>query len=245
MRKPDDRMFYLSAGSIIAMSLGAALVPLRTVATASNLALIFVALTIVIAELGGGWAALCTAACSALSLNFFLTRPYMRLTIHDRQDVIAFLGLASVGFIAAAFGSRREGADAALAEARRHFDALSAAARRLNEPASVEDQLQGVVEACRSALPVSALVVRDQRGYVAAASAGAHGSDAPARQFEVDALAGFPPTDGGRIRLVSQEREVGCLDVWGDGSPWTVSARHTLATFARLVAVRLATAMGS
>src|SRR5262245_25226942 len=71
-REREESHFYLAAGSTAAILLGVALLPLRSVASASNLALAFVALTIVVAELGGRWAAVVTAACSALSLNFFL-----------------------------------------------------------------------------------------------------------------------------------------------------------------------------
>ena len=62
--------------------------PLRTYTTASNFAFVFVALTIVVAEMGGRAAAVVTALVSALSLDFFLTQPYMRLTIHEKHDVI-------------------------------------------------------------------------------------------------------------------------------------------------------------
>src|SRR5262249_40868532 len=45
---------------------------------------------------------------SAISLNFFLTEPYLQLTIDRPDDIVAFLALAACGLIAAAFGRRRE-----------------------------------------------------------------------------------------------------------------------------------------
>ena len=63
----SERPFYLSLGPLTAVVLGMALVPLREVTTASNLAFVFVVLTIVIAELGGRWAGVSTALCSALA----------------------------------------------------------------------------------------------------------------------------------------------------------------------------------
>ena len=75
---------------------------MREMTAASNFAFLFVALTILVAELGGGRAAVATALSSALSLDFFLTRPYLRLTIADKHDIIAFVGLATCGLIAAA-----------------------------------------------------------------------------------------------------------------------------------------------
>jgi len=67
-----------------AILLGAALVPLRGYTTASNFAFAFVALTIVVAEMGGRGAAVATALCSGLSLDFFLTETYMKLTIAEK-----------------------------------------------------------------------------------------------------------------------------------------------------------------
>lgn len=108
MREEDaESQFYLAAGPIAAILLGIALVPLREYTIASNLAYFFLALTIVVAELGGRWAAVATALISALSLDFFLTRPYLRLEIESKHDIIAFFGLAGCGLIAAVFGSRR------------------------------------------------------------------------------------------------------------------------------------------
>ena len=74
---------------------------------ASNLAFVFIALTIVVAEMGGRAPGLATAVVSALSLNFFLTEPYLSLEIHKPGDIGAFLALAACGLIAAAFGKRR------------------------------------------------------------------------------------------------------------------------------------------
>ena len=92
---------------IAAVVLGMALAPLRELTNAGNFIFAFVILIIVVGELGGRAAAVATAACSALSLDFFLTRPYLSLKIEEKHDLIAFLGLALCGLVAAAFGSRR------------------------------------------------------------------------------------------------------------------------------------------
>ena len=91
-----------------AMAIGIALIPLREATSASNLAFVFMAFTIVMAELGGALSALVAALVSAMSLNFFLTEPYLTLAISKTDDLIAFLALAGCGLIAAAFGARRE-----------------------------------------------------------------------------------------------------------------------------------------
>src|SRR5262245_9807169 len=120
MHDDGDGWFYLGGGPLAAILLGAALVPLRGFTTASNLAFAFIALTVVVAELGGRSASLATAVVSALSLDFFLTRPYLRLAIEDKHDLLAFFGLAVCGLIAAALASHRSQRLAELSAANRH-----------------------------------------------------------------------------------------------------------------------------
>src|ERR1700730_8032647 len=107
MGRTDDRSAWVITGVLGALALGVALIPLRTVVVASNLAFVFLAFTIVVAELGGRTPALVTALVSAMSLNFFLTEPYLTLAITKVDDVVAFFALVGCGLIAAAFGRRR------------------------------------------------------------------------------------------------------------------------------------------
>ena len=100
-------LIYLAAAPVAAVLLGMVLVPLRELTTVANLTVPFLALTILIAEFGGRRAAVAAAVGSALSLDFFLTKPYLKLTIAEKHDVIAFAGLAACGLIAAACGSGR------------------------------------------------------------------------------------------------------------------------------------------
>src|SRR5262245_45323680 len=107
MKPEDENRAWMIAGALGAMALGVALIPIRSFTSASNLAFVFLALTIVVAELGGRAAALITAIMSAISLDFFLTQPYLALTMSKPDDVVAFVALAACGLIAAAFGRRR------------------------------------------------------------------------------------------------------------------------------------------
>src|SRR5215831_8115747 len=102
-----EKLIYLAGGGLGAILLGMALVPLRDFTVASNFTFPFMILTFVVAEFGGRAAAVVTALVSALSLDFFLTRPYLKLTIEGKQDLIAFLGLVACGLVAAAIGSGR------------------------------------------------------------------------------------------------------------------------------------------
>jgi K+-sensing histidine kinase KdpD len=108
MRGDGERMFYLAMGPLAAILLGFALIPLRDVVIPSNFTFPFIILTIAVAGFGGRPAAVATALVSAMSLDFFLTKPYLRLTIQGKHDVTAFLGLAACGLVAAALGSRRD-----------------------------------------------------------------------------------------------------------------------------------------
>jgi len=124
VRLADDDLIYLPAGTIAAVFLGIVLIPLRDYTTASNLTFPFLALTIAIAELGGPRAAVGTALGSALSLDFFLTQPYLHLTIAGKHDVIAFLGLAACGLVAAAFSARRRRTGRRTRKTRRTLSAI-------------------------------------------------------------------------------------------------------------------------
>ena len=128
MDDDEKDLVYLGAGPIAAVLLGMALVPLRGFTTASNFTFLFLALTIVVGELGGRTAALATAVASALSLDFFLTEPYLRLSIASKHDLIACLGLAGCGILAASLAAGRRVLPARPRPSSRQLDQLESAA---------------------------------------------------------------------------------------------------------------------
>jgi K+-sensing histidine kinase KdpD len=247
----DDSLMYLSAGMIGAILLGGVLVPLRELTTASNLAFPFLVLTIVIAELGGRRAAVATALSSALSLDFFLTKPYMRLTIEGKHDIIAFAGLAICGLIVAAFhSSRREGL-----AARRHLELLRFVLDEMDQTVAIETRLARVLDAARATLPIAAAVVRSVKGEVVAASHGAQKmpaavriletEDSPPRGIHVRGLVRRGralPEEGVRLALAIGNRRLGWLEVWGNGTVANRESRRTLDDVARYVSILLASA---
>jgi two-component system sensor histidine kinase KdpD len=246
-----DRLIYLGGGPLAALLLGVALVPLRGFTTASNFTFAFMALTILVAELGGRGAALVTALSSSLSLDFFLTEPYRRLAIADKHDVIAFLGLTACGLVAAAVGSQRGERVAALRASRAQLGLVHSGLDQLEKGVSADVGLKRVLDAARDVLPLAAAVVRDTRGNLLAATERAYGMPVPARDLEADASAARAATDrsrqplpreGARLALVFGGRPVGWLDVWGNGKPAGAQARRTLSGVARLLAVILARA---
>jgi K+-sensing histidine kinase KdpD len=235
-----DRLIYLAGGPLAAVVIGVALIPVRGFTTASNLTFAFMALTILVAELGGRAAAVATALCSALSLDFFLTQPYLRLSIADKHDVIAFVGLTLCGLIAAAVGSQRGERVAALRASREQLALVHSGLEQLERGVPADLGLKRVLDASRGVLPIAAAVVRDARGNLLAATERAHAMPVPARSLESDARAQPLPREGARLALVAGGHQVGWLDVWGTGRPANAQARQTLSGVARLLAVILA-----
>ena len=106
--------------------------------------------------MGGRAAGLATAVVSAMSLNFFLTRPYLSLTIEHPDDIVAFLALAGSGLIAAAFGRRRARTAEVATRTRADLRALGRTAERLATGASLEEVLEDV----RRSFGLGGLVLR-------------------------------------------------------------------------------------
>lgn len=83
-------------GPIIVASL---LVLVRDETASANTALVLVIVVVVAAALGGRWPAITAAVVSAISFDFFLTRPYGSLKIDDADDIVAAILLLAVGLI--------------------------------------------------------------------------------------------------------------------------------------------------
>ena len=258
MDDKTEALFYSSAGPLASIALAMALTPFRGFTTASNFAFLFMALTIAVAGLGGRSAAVATALCSALSLDFFLTQPYLRLAIDAKHDVMAFVGLCVCGLIAASLASPTGEGPAALKALRRHRDVLRAVLRDSHASRSTERALARLVRASKDLLPVAALVVRDGTGRVAAVSAPAEGlrsvpelvlpSEAFFRAETAEMAmawrASALPESGARVALAMGNREVGWLDLWGDGRAASAEQRRALTDVAQLAALLLAAGDG-
>jgi hypothetical protein len=48
------------------------------------------------------------------------------------------------------------------------------------------------------------------------------------------------PSEGARIAIVTHQRQIAWLDLWGDGAPATENSRRTLSDVARILGVMLA-----
>lgn len=247
----DDSLVYIGAGPLLAIVLGIALIPFRESITASNLSFAFVVLTVVVAAFGGRSAGVATALVSALSLDFFLTRPYLSLRIQENHDLIAFAGLTVCGLVAASLGSPQR--IAALREARSHAQLVHQTLGALEGGGPVEPELARLLERVRQILPVRALVLRDPNDRVVSSAPHQAGLEAiPPHVVDTDTLlppgltesalrrAPSLPSEGARIAVVTHQRQVGWLDLWGDGAPATAASRQTLSDVARILGVMLA-----
>jgi Domain of unknown function (DUF4118) len=248
----DDRSavwFVIGVGGAVA--LGVALTPLRTSVTASNLAFVFIAFTIVVAEMGGRAPGLAAAVVSALSLNFFLTEPYLSLEIHKPGDIGAFLALAACGLIAAAFGKRRVRTAAQVSRAREDLEVLARTAASLAARAPIES----ILEDLRRFFGLGGVVLRgaDER-LVAAVPSSQASLPAPPTELDHATLVGAEsrvhrlgrsgfrlPDRGGRLRLQGPEPLV--LDLW-EGNPEGLSLdeRRALAISAFMISLAHPTA---
>jgi K+-sensing histidine kinase KdpD len=246
-----EELLYLAGGPLAAVLIGMGLVPLRGFTVASNFTFVFVVLTIVVAEWGGRRAAFATAVASTLSLDFFLTEPYMRLTIASKHDVIAFCGLAVCGAVAAALASERGRRKQALKATRAYFEVLHASVRVMDEAGPPQPGLARLLDAVRKAVPLVAVAVRDEGGHLLVASGDAASRTPPRDLLRAEELlVALPslqrilPAEGHRIVLRSGMRPVGSLDVWGQGTPLSEDARWLLSDLASLLGARLARGPG-
>jgi two-component system sensor histidine kinase KdpD len=246
MSQSDRGNVWFVIGVVGAVALGVALTPLRTIVSASNLAFVFIALTIVVAEMGGRGPGLATAIVSAISLNFFLTEPYLSLVIDKPGDIGAFLALAACGLVAAAFGKRRVRAAEQVTRTRGDLEVLGRIAASLTARAPAEE----VLEELRRSFGLGGLVLRraDER-LIAAAPPSQAELPPPSTQLEPATLAatsarvhtlgrtGFRlPQGGGRLPLAAREPLV--LDLWeGNTEGLTLDERRALGVAAQMIAL--------
>ncbi|HWC01762.1 MAG TPA: DUF4118 domain-containing protein [Methylomirabilota bacterium] len=251
MSSSDRGAVWFVIGVGAAAALGVALAPLRTIVSASNLAFVFIALTIIVAEMGGRGPGLAVAVVSALSLNFFLTEPYMSLEIHKPGDVGAFLALAACGLVAAAFGKRRVQTTEQISRTRGDLEMLGRTARGL----AAREPTAEILEDLRRFFGLGGLVLRRADERLIAAVPPSQATLAPpsteldpatlvAVNTRVHTLGrtGFRfPQGGGRLPL--QAREPLLLDVWeGNTEGLTLDERRALAVAALMIALAEPTA---
>jgi hypothetical protein len=248
MRREEESRVWVVAGALGSMALGVALIPLRSLTSASNLAFVFLVLTIVVAELGGRSAGLVTALVSAMSLNFFLTEPYLRLTISKRDDIVAFFALAACGLVAAAFGRQRERWSELAGRAGKELDVVRNLVEQLRDGRPLDEILGDLKQAFR----VGAIVLRGAGDRVLAAAPAGVTAPVPETRLTPDALvpsnesrirfgARGPrlPEGGGRLSLRAGRDSIS-LDLWeGDTQGFGLDEGRTLTIVVSILEMEL------
>ena len=249
MERWERTQLWAPLAALGAVALGVLLTPLREATSASNLAFVFLAFTIVVAELGGALPALVAALVSAMSLNFFLTEPYLTLSISKTDDLIAFVALAACGLIAAAFGSRRERWSRAAGRAHEEITLL----RRLVDQVRGRAALDRVLGDLARVFRLGAVVLRDADGRVVAVTPPEAGTSArPETEITLDSslpaaatLHRFGsrglrlPEGGGRLRLETNRGPME-LDLWeGDPRGFDIDQWRTLQIALAILGLRL------
>jgi K+-sensing histidine kinase KdpD len=249
MERWERTQLWAPLAALGAVALGVLLTPLREATSASNLAFVFLAFTIVVAELGGALPALVAALVSAMSLNFFLTEPYLTLSISKTDDLIAFVALAACGLIAAVFGSRRERWSRAAGRAHEEITLL----RRLVDQVRGRAALDRVLGDLARVFRLEAVVLRDADGRVVAVTPPEAGTSArPETEITLDSSLPAAatihrfgsrglrlPEGGGRLRLETNRGPME-LDLWeGDPQGLDIDQWRTLQIAVAILGLRL------
>jgi len=96
--RSDDVVGY-AIGGLAPIAVAAALTLLRDEVDNANLALILVLVVVLSGVAGGRGPALVAAVVATLSYDFFLTRPYLSLTIDSADDVETTIILLAIGLV--------------------------------------------------------------------------------------------------------------------------------------------------
>ena len=176
----------LAAGGVPLLTLG--LVQVRTVLELATVLVLFMALAVTAAAVGGSRPALLAAGGGFLSANWYFTPPYYRWTVAEAEHVLAlalFLGVAGVvsHFVDAAAHRRLDAA-----QARAEAETLATLAATTAE----DDPLPSLLVHLRDVfgLEAAAVLCRSGEGWSVEAAAG---DRAPTRPDEADLVEPLPP----------------------------------------------------
>ncbi|MFJ2598716.1 DUF4118 domain-containing protein [Streptomyces erythrochromogenes] len=128
----------LVAGLMAPFLVALALVPFRADLSATNEALIMVVVVVAVAALGSRTAGALAALSAAAWFDFFLTRPYQRFTIENRDDIETAILLLVVGLIVSQLAVRAHRLQAVVVTDAAHLSSLQGTARLAEDGGSPE-----------------------------------------------------------------------------------------------------------
>jgi K+-sensing histidine kinase KdpD len=205
-----DTGLKVAVGGVLPFLVAVTLVPLRDEMINANVALALMVAVVVAAALGGRLAGAVAAAVSALSYDFFHTRPYHSLRITSRDDVETTVLLLMAGLIVGTVAWRawrdRASAEAGRSEIRR-IHRLAEQVVSGEDPADVilaaEAELTALMDlqGCRFEAPPyeTVLLVRLERGATAPET----------RWSRVTREAYELPDEGAELQVLSRGQPVG------------------------------------
>lgn len=141
-----ERGLWVGLGGLLPIGVAMLLVGLRDVMLNANVAIVLTLVVVAVAAAGGRQAGVVAAVSSALSFDFFHTRPYLQLRIASSDDVETTLLLLAVGLAVGHLAARerraRQFAKASTGEIRR-IHRIAESAAKGDDPADVILAAQG------------------------------------------------------------------------------------------------------
>jgi two-component system, OmpR family, sensor histidine kinase KdpD len=205
-------------------ALTAVLLPLRDEIGSSTVLLLFLALVVGLAALGGRRVAVVAAVAASLAVNVAFVPPYGTFTVADRENVIALAVFVMVGATVGVLVDRTARRGAQALRARTEAEALARATATM---AASEDPVPTLVEHVRTTFGQEAAAVlgRDADGtWLALASAG---SPIPDRPEHATSAHGLGSEEHNQTMLVLS------------GAPLSGDDHRLLATFCDQLAIAL------
>jgi hypothetical protein len=158
-RHPDgDRGIQIALGGLVPIMLGAALVAVRSHVAPVNVVLLLGVVVVAAGSLGGRAAGAVSALTAAASYDFFHTKPYLSLLIHDTDDVEMTLLLLVLGLVSGQLAWKARTAARQRDGERVELDRI----RRLADQVACGHEAADVIAAARAEL-VELLVLTDCR----------------------------------------------------------------------------------
>lgn len=194
---PGEGAVWAAAGFAASLILGVALEPFRGRIGLENVVILYLAIVLLCAAIGGRAAGLAAALSAALAYNFFFTTPYRTLVIDTAQQVTTVALLFAAGLLAALAGrSTRRGAVRHQQEA----DALALLNDVARAAAEGGDADQAAADGLLDLLDARTVQVR-RGGRITAEAGAAEGDLNPADMAQLDAYGRLP--HGRRLRYLS------------------------------------------